>query len=57
MTEPTCPLCSEPAGAPQTRYFPFCSDLCKAQDMYHWIDGSYEAQLYGDEVAGEDDGF
>jgi endogenous inhibitor of DNA gyrase (YacG/DUF329 family) len=56
VTAAACPLCGEPAGAPAAPHFPFCSNLCKAQDMYHWIDGSYEQRLLGDVDAG-DEGF
>ncbi|RMG14434.1 MAG: DNA gyrase inhibitor YacG [Planctomycetota bacterium] len=59
MSEPTaplpCPLCGEPGAPPGRPAFPFCSLRCKAQDMYHWLDGTYERRLAGEELE-EDDG-
>lgn len=55
MTEsaPPCPVCSQPAASPAAVCFPFCSLRCKAEDMYHWLDGSYERRLFGEEEAEE----
>jgi uncharacterized protein len=39
---PACPNCRRPAAAPgENRWFPFCSERCKAIDLGRWFGGGY----------------
>jgi len=42
-----CPICSEPNDPGRSSY-PFCSDRCKAADLYHWLSGDYQVPGLGD---------
>jgi len=47
-----CPICRKGAALPaENRWFPFCSDRCKALDLSKWINEEY--RIPGDDA---DDG-
>lgn len=60
-----CPICKrsvEPPSdyreAPDSKYFPFCSERCKLIDLGRWLDGKYQVPVVEDdldEAAGSDE--
>lgn len=35
-----CPICNRPASL-KSRYYPFCSERCRTQDLANWTTGTY----------------
>lgn len=36
-----CPKCLQPVISLQTEFFPFCSKLCKMEDLANWAKNGY----------------
>ena len=41
-----CASCGQPARSRED--YPFCSQRCRAEDLFQWLDGTYERRLFGE---------
>lgn len=48
-----CPICERPALA---RHMPFCSAVCKDEDLRRWLAGEYRIPASADADTDDEDG-